>query len=162
GTSSPFGRRFVGKLDLQDVGLMGHSRGGEGVVRGYLLNQSLGSPYGIKAVFALAPIDFQNELINNVPFAVLLPYNDGDVSNLQGAHFFDDSRYNVPGDTGPKFSIEVIGANHNFYNTVWTPGLFPTAGAPSGFGGTTDDWFAFIPGATTDPIFGQGPGSKKL
>jgi len=162
GTSSPFGTRFVGKLDLQNVGLMGHSRGGEGVVRGYLLNQSLGSPYGIKAVFALAPIDFLNEQINNVPFAVLLPYNDGDVNNLQGAHFLDDSRYNAPGDTGPKFSIEVIGANHNLYNTVWTPGLFPTAGAPDGFGGTADDWFDFIPGATTDPIFGQGAGSKKL
>jgi hypothetical protein len=73
GTSSPFGTRYVGKLNLQDVGLMGHSRGGEGVVRSYLLNQSLGSPYGVQAVFALAPIDFQNELINNVPFAVLLP-----------------------------------------------------------------------------------------
>jgi hypothetical protein len=150
GTSSPFGTRFVGKLDLQNIGLMGHSRGGEGVVRSYLLNQSLGSPYGIKAVFALAPVDFQNNQINNVPFAVLLPYNDGDVSNLQGARFFDDSRYNVPGDTGPKFSIEVMGANHNFYNTVWSPGLFPTIGAPAGFGGTFDDGILAPPSRLTE------------
>jgi hypothetical protein len=139
GTSSPFGTRYVGHLDLQNIGIMGHSRGGEGVVSSYRLNQSLGSPYGIKAVFALAPVDFIGNPINNVPFAVLLPYNDGDVSDLQGAHFFDDSRYNVAGDTGPKFSIEVMGANHNYYNTVWSPGLFPFAGAPSGFGGTGDD-----------------------
>ena len=47
GTSSPFGTRFVGHLNLQDIGIMGHSRGGEGVVRSFILNQSLGSPYGI-------------------------------------------------------------------------------------------------------------------
>jgi hypothetical protein len=150
GTSSPFGTRYVGKLNLQNIGIMGHSRGGEGVVRSFILNQSLGSPYGIKAVFALAPIDFQNELINNVPFAVLLPYNDGDVSDLQGAHFFDDSRYNVAGDTGPKYSIEVMGADHNFYNTVWSPGLFPFAGAPAGAGGTADDGNAGPPSRLTE------------
>jgi hypothetical protein len=148
--SSPFGTRFVGKLDLQNIGLMGHSRGGEGVVRAYILNQALGSPYGIKAVFALAPVDFIGSTINNVPFAVLLPYNDGDVSDLQGAHFFDDSRYNVPGDTGPKFSIEVMGADHNFYNTVWSPGLFPFAGAPAGFGGTSDDGNSGPPSRLTE------------
>src|SRR5262249_31802378 len=87
---SSLGTRFVGRVNMQDVGLMGHSRGGEGVVQAYLYNQSAqGSHYGIKAVFALAPVDFQSPTINNVPFAVLLPYNDGDVSDLQGAHFFD-------------------------------------------------------------------------
>ena len=81
---------FTGKVNLQDVGLMGHSRGGEGVVEAYDLNQQLGSPYGIKAVFALAPVDFQRLTTPNVPFAVMLPYTDGDVSDLQGMHFFDD------------------------------------------------------------------------
>jgi hypothetical protein len=118
----PFGTQFVGKVDMQNVGLMGHSRGGEGAVQGYLVNGAAGSPYNIKAVFAIAPVDFQSPTINNTNFAVLLPYNDGDVSDLQGAHFFDDSRYNVAGDTGAKYTIEVMGANHNFYNTVWSPG----------------------------------------
>jgi hypothetical protein len=133
---APFGTRFVGHVDLHDVGLMGHSRGGEGVVREYQYNQSLGSPYGIKAVFALAPIDFQNEVINNVPLAVLLPYNDGDVFDLQGAHFFDDSRTadysTVPGDSGPKYTIEVMGADHNFYNTIWSPGGWPAGASDDG------------------------------
>jgi hypothetical protein len=127
----PFGTRFVGHVDLHDVGLMGHSRGGEGVVKAYLDNQSLGSPYGIKAVFALAPVDNANETITNVPFAVLLPYNDGDVSSLEGLHYFDDSRYNFSGDTAAKYTIEVMGANHNFFNTVWSP--------DGGFPGGTDD-----------------------
>jgi hypothetical protein len=133
--TSPFGTRFVGKINMQDVGLMGHSRGGEGAVQGYLVNQAAGSPYGIKAVFAVAPVDFQSPTINNVNFAVLLPYNDGDVSDLEGAHFYDDSRYNVPGDTGAKFTIEVMGANHNFYNTVWSPGGGYPGGSDEGTGG---------------------------
>ena len=111
----------MGKVDLQDIGLMGHSRGGEGVVEEYLYNQELGSPYGIDAVFALAPVDFSREVINDVPLGVMLPYNDGDVSDLQGVHFYDDARYNVPGDQAPKHTFYVIGANHNFFNTVWTP-----------------------------------------
>lgn len=132
--SSPFGDRFIGKVDLQNIGTMGHSRGGEGVVRHFILNQSLGSPYGIKAVFALAPVDFQRPVINNVPLAVLLPYNDGDVSDNQGVHFYDDARYNVAGDTGPKHTFQVLGANHNFYNTTWTPGLFPAGASDDGVG----------------------------
>jgi methionine-rich copper-binding protein CopC len=129
------GTQFVGEVNLQDVGLMGHSRGGEGVVAAYNNNLSLGAPYGIKAVFALAPVDFQNPTINNTNFAVLLPYNDGDVSDLQGAHFFDDSRYNVSGDTGAKYTIEVMGANHNFYNTIWSPGGFPAGASDDGNSG---------------------------
>jgi hypothetical protein len=130
--TAPFGTRFVGKVDLQNVGTMGHSRGGEGVVRNFILNQSLGSPYGIKAVFPLAPVDFARPVINGVPLGVILPANDGDVSDNQGVHFFDDARYNVPGDLAPKHTFQVIGANHNFYNTIWTPGLFPAGTADDG------------------------------
>ena len=62
---APFGNKFVGKFNLQQVGTMGHSRGGEGVVRHYVLNNSLGAPYGIKAVFPLAPVDFNRFVVNN-------------------------------------------------------------------------------------------------
>ena len=97
---APFGTKFVGKLNLTQVGTMGHSRGGEGVVRHHSLNDALGAPYGIKAVFPLAPIDFNRFAVNNAALNVLLPYCDGDVSDLQGVHFYDDARYNVPGDHG--------------------------------------------------------------
>lgn len=128
---APFGSKFIGKVNMQRVGVMGHSRGGEGAVRHFQLNQSLGSPYGVKAVFALAPVDFSRFVINNVPLAVLLPYCDGDVSDLQGVHFYDDARYNVPGDMAPKHTILVLGTNHNFYNSIWTPAVFLPA---------SDDW----------------------
>ncbi|HEX8746996.1 MAG TPA: hypothetical protein VF717_07330, partial [Pyrinomonadaceae bacterium] len=42
--AAPFGTKFVGKVDMTRIGTMGHSRGGEGVVKHYLYNASLGSP----------------------------------------------------------------------------------------------------------------------
>lgn len=136
---APFGTTFVGALDLQNVGTMGHSRGGEGVVAHALLNRSLGSPYGIKAVLPLAPVDFGRRILNDMPLMNIAPYCDGDVSDLQGVHFYDDIRYNDLTDESPKHSLLVMGANHNFYNTVWTPGSY--------IAGTSDDW---------DDSFGSG------
>lgn len=120
--SGPFGTRFVGHVDTATVGLMGHSRGGEGVVAAAQLNQRRGSPYGIKAVVALAPVDFARRLLGGVPLQVVLPFCDGDVSDLQGAAYYDDARYGSPGDTTAKQTTLVHGANHNFFNTVWTSG----------------------------------------
>jgi hypothetical protein len=152
---TPFGTKFVGKFDLTRVGTMGHSRGGEGVVRHYVLNNSLGAPYGIKAVFPLAPVDFNRFVVNNAALNVLLPYCDGDVADLQGVHFYDDARYNVPGDQSPKHYQLVMGANHNFYNTIWTP-------SSSSFPGAANDWLAFVPGGHSDSQCGSVPGNKRL
>ncbi|HBS87422.1 MAG: hypothetical protein A2W91_13715 [Bacteroidetes bacterium GWF2_38_335] len=128
----PFGTLFVGKLDLSRVGTMGHSRGGEGVVEHALLNIEQGSPYGVKAVLTLAPVDFARKTLVNIPLMNVAPYCDGDVSNLQGIHYYDDTRYLDPNDEAPKHSVLMMGANHNYYNTVWTPATFPA--------GSADDW----------------------
>ena len=151
---APFGTKFVGKFNMSAIGTMGHSRGGEGVVRHYVLNNSLGAPYGIKAVFPLAPVDFNRFVVNNAALNVLLPYCDGDVSDLQGVHFYDDARYNVPGDLAPKHYELVMGANHNFFNTVWTPS--------SGIPGAANDFLAFVPGGHSDAQCGSGKNSKRL
>ncbi|WP_241998204.1 Calx-beta domain-containing protein [Kribbella sp. VKM Ac-2569] len=129
----PFGTRFVGKVNLQNVGLMGHSRGGEGVARAAVLNADRGGQYGIRAVLPLAPTDFARVTVPGVAMSVVLPYCDGDVSDLQGQKFYDDTRYSVGGDTAPRSTVTVLGANHNFFNTEWTPGQ---SVAPS-----NDDWF---------------------
>ena len=151
---APFGTKFVGKLDLSRVGTMGHSRGGEGVVRHQILNNSLGAPYGIKAVFPLAPADFNRFVANNVALNVLLPYCDGDVLDLQGVHYYDDARYNVPGDQSPKHYELVMGANHSFYNTIWSPS--------SPFPGGDDDWFTHVPGGVSDAHCGKVSGNQRL
>ena len=151
---APFGTKFVGKFDLTRVGTMGHSRGGEGVVRHYVLNNDLGAPYGIKAVFPLAPVDFNRFTVNNAALNVLLPYCDGDVADLQGVHYYDDARYNVAGDNTPKHYELVMGANHNFYNTIWSPS--------SPFPGAANDWLAFVPGGHSDNHCGSGKTSQRL
>jgi hypothetical protein len=92
-SAAPFGTRFVGKVDVSRIGVMGHSRGGEGAVYAPIVDAERPSPYGIDAVLALAPVDFTRATIPNIPFDVMLPYCDGDVSDLEGVHFFDDSRY---------------------------------------------------------------------
>ena len=62
---------------------------------------------------------------------------------LQGVHFYDDALYNIPGDLARKHKILVMGANHNFFNTIWTPSMFPA--------GARDDWLAYIPLGSSDP-----------
>jgi hypothetical protein len=125
----PFGTMFVGAIDMSRTGVMGHSRGGEGAVYNAIVDQGRATPYGLDGVLAIAPVDFTRVPINGVAFGVILPTCDGDVSDLQGVHFFDDSRYAVAGDRTPKAAVAVYGANHNSFNTVWSasshyPGAF--------------------------------------
>jgi hypothetical protein len=78
-------------------------------------------PYNFKGAFMLAPTDvYGNLAINNVPLAMLLPSCDGDVGNLEGARTYDHNRFGPDTDGAPRYQILVKGANHNFYNTVWT------------------------------------------
>ncbi|HVF18733.1 MAG TPA: hypothetical protein VNA14_00630 [Mycobacteriales bacterium] len=113
------GSRLVGQVDLRRVGVMGHSRGGEGVTRWLAYNRSRtdGARYPVSAVFSLAPTDFGDHVITDAtPYAVLLPRCDGDVADLQGGDVFERSQY-VAG--GPLHQITIEGANHNWFNSVW-------------------------------------------
>jgi hypothetical protein len=132
---------LAGRFDLSNVGLMGHSRGGEGVVSAVNLNQALAAPFGIKSVLPLAPVDFGRETVADTDMMVMLPYCDGDVSNQQGQHFTDDSRYAFD-DNSLRSAVWVMGANHNFFNSVWTPGKYGYS--------TSDDWGA----SSTDAVCG--------
>jgi len=132
--AAPFDTLFKGKLDMQNIGTMGHSRGGEGVVFNAQYNKSLGSPYGIKAVLTLAPVDFERHILHDIPFMNVAPYCDGDVYDLQGVHYYDDARYTDTADEAAKHSVLFMGANHNYFNTVWTPGSYVAGGS--------DDWYS--------------------
>lgn len=117
-SSGDFGSLFVGKVDMDNIGTMGHSRGGEGAAEHYILNKSLGSPYGIKAVLPMAPTNAKRAVVEDVPLGVILPYCDGDVRDLSGIHFYDDARYALGTDNPPKHTFLVMGANHNFASIV--------------------------------------------
>ncbi len=138
---------LVGKFDLSTIGLMGHSRGGEGVTYAATLNNALAQPWAIKSILPLAPVDFARMTVPDVPMNVILPYCDGDVSNQQGQHMLDDSRYAYD-DNVLRTGTWAMGANHNFYNTVWTPGLFSFS--------VSDDWSGSA-ARRVEPICGTDP-----
>ncbi len=143
-----------GKLDFSSVGLMGHSRGGEGVRAAYNFYRDPGSPWPdripnrvvFQGIFEIAPVDGQTSRVlnaNGTTWNVLLPMCDGDVSNLQGVRPFDRMlRIFRENPATQKSTYTVWGANHNFYNTEWMvsdsagcffhPALFPfTSGSES-------------------------------
>lgn len=122
----PFTGDFIGAVDLQRAGTLGHSRGGDGVVKHFALFD--GSPdYTVKSVLAIAPTNFSGEVITNVDLGVLLGYCDGDVYTLEGSLYYDRARYLVDGDESSRFTFLSLGANHNFFNTVWTPECWASA-----------------------------------
>ncbi len=120
-----------GVLDFTQVGMLGHSRGGEGVRAAYNLYRDASSPWparigpvAFEGIFEIGPVDGQTDRIldaDGVAWNVLLPMCDGDVFNLQGVRPFDRMlliRSESPAPR-PKSTFTVWGANHNFYNTEW-------------------------------------------
>ena len=129
----PWGNRFRNRVDMNRIGLSGHSRGGEGVVAAEVINRAESLGYHIKAVNAIAPTD-QDPLIRyvpQVPYFLLLAAADGDVSNLQGLRTYDRTSLAASSVQSEKSMLWVYGANHNFFNSVWTPG--------TGFACASDD-----------------------
>jgi hypothetical protein len=133
GKESPpksLGFTLRGLMDFGHIGLLGHSRGGEGM-RAALYQYSIaGSPWPARigaakfeALFEIGPVDGMTALTLNagsVAWNVLIPGCDGDVSDLQGIKPFDRMIMKSNDNRAlPKSSFLVYGANHNFYNTEW-------------------------------------------
>ncbi len=133
-----------GKLDMNRIGTMGHSRGGDGAAKFVGYNRQQARPHKVVATFGLAPTDYNMDVVDGMTFATLLPYCDGDVEDVQGAFFYDDSRYLDANDPTPKFQIVTMGSNHNYFNTVWT----------------TDDWTITNPNGD-DPFCGTNASTNQ-
>lgn len=149
--SEAFGGRFRGALDLDRVATVGHSRGGEGVLY-HARTQRGGGAYRLRALVQLAPTNMFRQPATGVPTATVLPYCDGDVNTLEGAHQYDDSRYLAEAEAAPRYLVTLGGANHNYFNTVWSPS--------SGAYHARDDWLgrppaACAPGTATRLTEGQ-------
>lgn len=122
-------QKFGSKLQ-NNIGVMGHSRGGEAVAKVARLNQEQGLGNGINALMSLAPTDrYGREVLAGpaaAPFFVLYGSRDGDVS---GRH---PSQIATPGFTwratgfslydratgGPKSMAFVYRATHNGFITA--------------------------------------------
>jgi hypothetical protein len=115
------GSTLSGRLDMTRIGLMGHSRGGDAVTSfiDYNRIRTDGPRYPLRGVISLAPVDYERKAPYGMPYMTILPFCDGDVSNLQGARFYERSQYINGDDPFPRIQSSQLGAIHNWYNTVW-------------------------------------------
>ncbi len=132
GSEDFIGMRLQGRIDFSNVGLMGHSRGGEGARAAFNIyndegsewRERIGEDVGFRGIFEIAPVDGQTDRTldaNGVAWGVLLPACDGDVSSLEGINPFDRMlKLQTNSDKlEPKWVHYVWGANHNFFNSEW-------------------------------------------
>lgn len=108
------------------IGIMGHSRGGEGVVSAARLNKPPGPDHGIEAIVSLGPTDqYTNESLGGAwatPFLVIHGAMDGDVASPRRMGF---SLYDRASGK-PKSMLWLYGANHNRFNEINPDGDFNT------------------------------------
>ncbi|MFF1451276.1 hypothetical protein ACFVYF_24540 [Streptomyces sp. NPDC058274] len=156
--SAPAIVRSAPPADLSRVLLVGHSRGGEGVNRAAL--DSLDAPpadqdgyhgptrWKIRGTVLIGPTIFGRNPVPDVPSMTILPGCDGDVSDLQGELYVDGTR-GVSRGAALHSAVYVVGANHNFFNSEWTPGQ---AKAPA-----EDDFWA---DDRPDPVCSPGTATR--
>lgn len=128
------GGPFYHKVDMNNIALMGHSRGGECVPLAATFNklkyypddakQKFNFGFNIKSIVAIAPVDGQYKPasqftpLENVNYLVIHGSHDGDVSTFNGLRQFDRLRF-TDGKPWFKAAIEMYRANHGQWNTVW-------------------------------------------
>ena len=128
------GGPFFHKVDMNNIAIMGHSRGGEAVGIAAEFNRLSHYPddanvkfnfnFNIRAVFAIAPVDGQYKPagvfapIENVNYMVIHGSHDGDVSSFNGLRIYQRIRF-TDGKPWFKTAWYVYRANHGQWNTVW-------------------------------------------
>jgi hypothetical protein len=159
-STAPAAVRQAPKPDLSRVLLVGHSRGGEGVNRAAM--DSLYPPpaaedgyrgpvrWKVRGTVLIGPTIFGQNPVADVPSVTLLPGCDGDVSDLQGEEFVDGTR-GVSRGTALHSAVYMVGANHNYFNSEWTPG---EAEAPA------QDDFWTDPEEQPDPVCSPGAATR--
>lgn len=141
------GSFFTGKLDMFNVVLVGHSRGGEGVNRA-AIDASSADPFKIVGLVSYGPTAFGRQVTPDIHSITILPSCDGDVYDLQGQVYVDASR-DIAYSEALRSAVTALGCNHNYFNTEWTPGLSQAE--------AFDDWYY-----DDDPVCGSNGGNIRL
>lgn len=121
GNYKGFGADLTGKLDLSKLVLVGHSRGGGGII---YVADALQKDKDVKVMglVAFAPTEVYVEDLKStdIPTAFIIPELDGDVVSLDGYTYFDTlvSQANRNNDLQ---LIYLYGANHNAFNEGVVP-----------------------------------------
>lgn len=115
GVLNGFSLDLTEKLDLDNIVLIGHSRGGENAIDIALENKN------IKGVISVAPTlpDKLDREYPDVPISIIVPEIDGDVSTLDGFSLFDS----ITMDKNRLSDVNLVflrNANHNWFNSMLT------------------------------------------
>ena len=131
------GNPFEGKVDMDNVVLIGHSRGGEAVANAAAFNRlsyypddaTLEFDFGLnlRGIVSIAPVDGQYlptgrpVVVEDRSYLTFHGSHDGDVTSFHGLRIYDRLKFNDPDDFHFKSAIYVYRANHGQWNTVWGP-----------------------------------------
>ncbi|QEA39673.1 hypothetical protein FGL86_11730 [Pistricoccus aurantiacus] len=118
------------RLDFSRIGLVGHSRGGDAVVRAAKRMATDRPAYRVKFVCSLAPTDFSGEAKQDQRmalersdcafYAVLYGTQDNDVSGAGGANAMTGTGFrHYDRARTDKAMVFMGGCDHNRFNTVW-------------------------------------------
>jgi hypothetical protein len=107
---------FHNHIDMANIGIAGHSRGGEAVVRASRINAAESLGWNLKAAVSIAPTDYHHDGPAGVPQLVIYGSNDGDVSG----DWPNRTCFNIYDEAGrPRSFIFVYGGTHDRFNTEW-------------------------------------------
>jgi dienelactone hydrolase len=114
--------RMRGHVDMTNVGTLGHSRGGRAAAYQASDAHRPEWPAGVqvKAAVALEPIisgGGDEGTVTSIPFATVIGACDS-VSNPAARDYYDAAK---DGKAPRTHVFTVRGANHNFFNTQWSP-----------------------------------------
>lgn len=128
------GNPFTGKVALDRIAIIGHSRGGEAVAVAGAFNRlryypddgriEMPSGFGIRSIVAIAPVDGQYSSggrptpLENVNYLTLQGAHDSDVSTFHGIRQWARVRF-TDGAEHVKAAVYIYRANHGQFNTVW-------------------------------------------
>tara|TARA_B100000929_G_scaffold115778_1_gene91903 strand:- start:411 stop:2330 length:1920 start_codon:yes stop_codon:yes gene_type:complete len=135
GFNQEAGNPFEGKVDMDNIALIGHSRGGEAVANAAAFNRLAYYPddaslefsfdYSIKGIISIAPVDGQylptgrKVVVEDVSYLTFHGSHDGDVTSFHGLRIYDRLKFNKSDLFNFKSAIYVYRANHGQWNTVW-------------------------------------------
>jgi dienelactone hydrolase len=128
------GHVFHQKVDMENLGLIGHSRGGEAAAIAGAFNRLKLYPddanttfdfnFNLKAIISIAPSDGQYRPsgrptpLENVNYFVIQGAHDADVSTFAGDRQFNRVRF-TDDEYWFKASLYSYRSNHGQFNTVW-------------------------------------------
>lgn len=132
--NSSEGNPFYGKVDIQNLALIGHSRGGEAIAIAATYNEMTTYPedanikfnydFNIRSLISIAGTDMQYKpggqplQLQDVNYLALHGSNDMDVNSFMGTNQYYRTRLSANSNFFKSY-VYIYGANHGQFNTAW-------------------------------------------